>query len=361
MKMRAAVLYELGSPLVVQEVELGGPGPDEVLVRIEACGVCHSDLHILEGEWTGFSPPIVVGHEAAGVVEAVGAGVATVKPGDHVVLGWKTRCGECRFCTAGQPHLCERPQLLAESSSLSTDGRSINRMLTSAYLAEYAVVPKSVAIPIEAEVPLDRAALLACAVMTGVGATMNTAHVRPGDTVAVFGCGGVGVNVIQGAVLCGARQIIGVDIADDKLDYARRFGLTDAVNGMAEDPVAAILRLTAGRGVNYAFDAVGNAKVAEQAFASLDKRGVAVIVGMPAFRERTSIPLPVMPFYGERWVTGSYYGGAVLWRDIPRLADLYLRGKLDLDGLVTRRYPLDAVNEAFADLAGGKPGRGVIV
>jgi S-(hydroxymethyl)glutathione dehydrogenase/alcohol dehydrogenase len=209
--------------------------------------------------------------------------------------------------------------------------------------------------------PLPQAALLGCAVMTGVGAAMNTARVRPGTTVAVYGCGGVGVNVIQGAALCGAARIIGVDLAKDKLDYACRFGLTETINASDCDPVQAILEMSRGMGVDYAFEAVGNARVMEQVFDSLAKRGVAVYVGMPAYREKTRVALPVVPFFGERWVTGSYYGSANLHRDIPRLVDLYLTGKLDLDTLVARRYPLNEVNTAFADLAGGKPGRGIIV
>lgn len=360
MKTKAAVLYEAGSPLTVDEVELGGPGPNEVLVRVAACGVCHSDLHILRGEWANFDPPIVVGHEGAGIVERVGKGVDTVAPGDPVVLGWKPRCGACRYCIAGQPHLCESPPLLAEGSSLTVAGTKANRMLTSAYFAEYAVVPKSVAIPIRRDMPLDLASLLGCAVMTGVGAAVNTARVRPGSTVAVFGCGGVGINIIQGAALCGAARIIGVDISADKLDYARRFGLTDTVDAQTGDPVKRIAELTDSIGVDYGFEAVGSAAVMEQVFASLDKTGVATFVGLPAFRETARVSLPVMPFFGERWVTGSYYGGANLWRDIPRLVDLYLAGKLALEGLITRRYPLEQINDAFADLAAGVPGRGVI-
>ena len=360
-RMKAAVLYQAGSPLVVQEVELHGPGRNEVLVRVAVCGVCHSDLHILRGEWAGFDPPIVVGHEGAGIVEHVGEGVTAVRPGDHVVLGWKTRCGECAYCISGRPYLCDRSPRLDEASSLLKDDLRINRMLSSGFLAGYAVVPQSIAIPIRAEMPLAQASLLGCAVMTGVGAAVNTARVQPGSTVAVFGCGGVGVNVVQGAALCGATQIIGVDIAEDKLEYARAFGLTHGVNAAQEDPVAAIRSLTGGVGADYSFEAIGNAKVAEQAFAALGKGGVAVIIGMPAFRETTHLSLPVMPFFGDRWVTGSYYGGANLWRDVPRMVDLYLAGKLDLDRLVARRYPLEEVNQAFADLAGGRPGRGLIV
>jgi S-(hydroxymethyl)glutathione dehydrogenase/alcohol dehydrogenase len=234
-------------------------------------------------------------------------------------------------------------------------------MLATAFLSAYAVVPQSAVIPIRPEMPLEQAALLGCAVMTGVGAAMNTARVEPGTTVAVFGCGGVGVNVIQGAALCGAAHIIGVDLAQDKLDYARQFGLTDAINASETDPVTALLERTAGIGADYAFDAVGNVQVMEQCFRSLARRGVAVYIGMPAYRERKSVSLPVVPFFGERWVTGSYYGSANLRRDIPRLVDLYLGDRLDLDTLVARRYPLEEVNAAFADLEIGKPGRGIIV
>jgi S-(hydroxymethyl)glutathione dehydrogenase/alcohol dehydrogenase len=361
MKMMAAVLHDVGAPLMVEEVELGGPGPHEVLVRVAACGVCHSDLHMLKGEWAGYEPPIVVGHEGAGVVEQVGAGVGAVKPGDHVVLGWKTSCRECRFCTSARPYLCERPPQLDTGSAITKDGLPINRHLTNGYFAEYAVVPKSTAVPIGGEIDLDRAALLACAVMTGVGAAVNTAHVRPGSSVVVFGCGGVGINVIQGAALCGAARIIGVDVAEAALEFARQFGLTDTVNAAQTDPVAAVKAMTDGRGVDYAFEAVGSVRTVEQAFSALDKGGQAVVAGIPAFREAARPALPVMDFFGDRSLTASYYGGANLWRDIPRLVDLYLRGKLELDGLITRRYHLAEINQAFADLAAATPGRGVVV
>jgi S-(hydroxymethyl)glutathione dehydrogenase/alcohol dehydrogenase len=359
--MKAAVLYQPGDPMVIEHAELHGPGPGELLVRLAACGVCHSDLHILKGEWAGFDPPIVVGHEGSGTVEAVGQGVSGLSCGDPVVLGWKTHCGQCRECVAGRTHLCDRSPRVAESSKLTVGGRPIGRMLATAFLAEYAVVPQSAVIPIRPEMPLEPAALLGCAVMTGVGAATNTARVEPGTTVAVYGCGGVGVNVVQGASLCGAARIIGVDLSKAKLDYARHFGLTDAIDATKGDPVTALLEHTGGTGVDYAFEAVGNVQVMEQCFRSLAKRGVAVYVGMPAYRERKQVSLPVVPFFGERWVTGSYYGSANLRRDIPRLVELYLGGKLDLDTLVARRYPLDEVNRAFADLEAGQPGRGIIV
>lgn len=360
-KMRAAVHYQTGTPMVIEQAELEGPGPGEVLVRLSACGVCHSDLHILKGEWAGFDPPIVVGHEGAGLVEQTGPGVTGLTRGDPVVLGWKTHCGQCRECIAGRFHLCDQSPRVAESSTLTVNGNPINRMLSTAFLAEYTVVPQSAVIPIRPEMPLEPASLLGCAVMTGVGAAMNTARVAPGTTVVVYGCGGVGVNVIQGAALCGAARIIGVDLAENKLDYARRFGLTDAIDASKQDPVDVILERTGGTGADYAFDAVGNVKVMEQAFRSLAKRGIAVYVGMPAYREKKQVSLPVVPFFGERWVTGCYYGSANLRRDIPRLVDLCLGGKLDLDALIARRYALADVNTAFADLENGEPGRGIIV
>jgi S-(hydroxymethyl)glutathione dehydrogenase/alcohol dehydrogenase len=360
-RMRAAVLHEVGSPLVLEEVELHGPSRDELLVRVAACGVCHSDWHMIKGEWAGFSPPIIVGHEGAGVVEQVGEGVTGVQPGDHVVLGWKTSCGQCRYCRDGRPYLCESSPTLSADSAIMMGDRRINRHFANGYFAEYAIGHRSTAIPIRKDVPLDRAALLACAVMTGVGAAINTARVCPGSSVAVFGCGGVGVNVIQGAALCGALRIIGVDLADGKLEYARRFGMTDGVNAAVDNPLQAIQALTGGRGVDFAFEASGSMKAMQQAFAALGRGGKAIIAGIPAFRESAELALPIMPFYGDRWVTGAYYGGANLWRDIPVLVDLYRLGKLNLDDQITRRYTLDQINEAFADLATGKPGRGVIV
>ena len=332
--MKAAVLYEAGRPQVVEEVELRGPGRDEVLARVTACGVCHSDLHIIRGEWAGFEPPLVAGHEGAGIVEEVGEGVKHVRPGDHIVLGWKSSCGECRYCVAGRPYLCADSPRPEPTSSISKRGQTIRRSSIFAYFAEFAVVPKSVAIPIPVDVPLDRAALLSCAVATGVGAVVNTAKVRPGATVAVFGCGGVGLGVVQGAAMSGAARVIGVDLRPEKLEFAGRFGLTDAVNGSECDAVAAIVELTGGVGADYAFEAVGSAAVVEQAMASLARGGVCVVAGMPAYRGETRVSIPLMPLFGDRWITASYYGGTNLQRDIPRLVDLYRRGKLDLTSLI---------------------------
>jgi len=359
--MKAAVLHRFGDPLALEEVELRGPGSDEVLVRIAACGVCQSDLHIIRGEWKGFDPPLIAGHEGAGVVESVGDAVTHVRSGDHVVVGWKSSCGACRQCIEARPHLCTSPPRPLPSSSISRGGELINRSFIFAYFAEYAVVPKSVVIRVPEAIPHGRAALLACAVATGVGAAVNTAQVRPGATVAVFGCGGVGLNVIQGARLCGASRIIGIDISQGKLAYAQPFGVTDTVNAADGDAVDAVLALTGGFGADYAFEAAGSSRVIEQAMAATAHGGTCVIAGMPGFRGEVDLALPLMPFFGDRWLTASYYGGTNLRRDIPMLADLYLRGKLELDALVTRTYALEDINRAFADLVSGKPGRGVVL
>lgn len=357
--MKAAVLYEFGSPFVVEEVELRGPAEHEVLVRAGAAGVCHSDVHVAAGHWEGLSVPLVGGHECAGVVEKVGRGVTMVKPGDHILTSWWPNCGQCFYCLSGRPNLCDNPVQLSPATSMWKNEQKIN-IINQGGFAEYFVVPEAAAIPIKKEVPMHIAAVMGCAVMTGVGAVMNTAKVRPGATVAVFGCGGVGLNVIQGACLCGAARIIGVDLADDKLVNARGFGLTDSVNAAKRDPVEAVKELTGGAGVDYAFEAIGNFKAIEQAVNSLRKGGLAVVVGVPANRN-DPVRFPYENLNGERTITGSLYGSANMRIDFPRLVDLYLSGKLDLDRLVTRKYHLDEINQAFSHMLKGQVGRGVIV
>lgn len=358
MKIKAAVLYEANSPLVVEEVELRGPGPGEVLVRLAASGVCHSDYHVVKGDWT-YDLPIILGHEGAGIVEQLGEGVTAVDPGDRVVLSWMPNCGQCTYCITGRPNLCDNPPDVAQASGMWKGDLRLNLLAHVASFAEYTVVPESGAIPIREDMPLDRASLLGCGVMTGVGAAINTARVRPGSTVAVFGCGGVGLNVIQGAALAGAGRIIAVDVQDHKLEFARRFGATDGTNASEQDPVEAIKGLTGGEGADYAFEAIGIPLVMEQAFTSVRRGGMAVIVGMPPHGERMCFSASLL--YGERVLTGSLYGSGNLQVDIPRLVDLYLRGKLDLDTLVARRYALEEVNDAFAAMGSGEVGRGVIV
>ena len=358
MNIRAAVLYEANTPLVVEEVELRGPGPSEVLVNLAASGVCHSDYHIVKGDWP-HAMPLVLGHEGAGIVEKVGAGVTKVKPGDHVALSWKPNCGRCDYCITGRPHLCVNTQDISETSGMWLGDLKLNMYNRVASFAEYTVAPEAGMIPIPEEMPLDRASLLGCAVMTGVGAVINTARVWPGSTVAVFGCGGVGLNMIQGAALASAGRIIAVDVQDHKLEFARQFGATDGVNASEQDPVEAIKALTGGEGVDFAFEAIGIPEVMEQAFISVRRGGMAVVVGIPERGRRMSFPTNLL--IGERTLTGSLYGSGNLRLDIPRLVDFYLAGKLDLDTLVARRYPLEGVNDAFAAMGGGEVGRGVLV
>lgn len=358
MKIKAAVLYEANSPLVVEEVELRGPGPGEVLVRFAGSGVCHSDYHIVKGDWP-HALPLVLGHEGAGIVEEVGEGVTVVKPGDHVVLSWKPNCGRCDYCITGRPHLCTDTQDIGEASGMWLGDQKLNMYNRVASFAEYTVAPEAGIIPIREEMPLDRASLLGCAVMTGVGAVINTARVRPGTTVTVFGCGGVGLNMIQGARLASAGRIIAVDVQDHKLDFARRFGATDGINASRQDPVEAIRQLTGGEGADYAFEAIGIPLVMEEAFTSVRRGGMAVIVGIPERGQRMSFPTNLL--IGERILTGSLYGSGNLRIDIPRLVDFYLTGKLDLDTLMARSYALEEVNDAFAAMGDGEVGRGVIV
>jgi len=364
-KTRAAVLYARESPLVVEELELDPPRAGEVLVRLAASGVCHSDLHVISGT-IGEIPPVVLGHEGAGTVEAVGEGVESVRPGDAVVLAFVSACGRCRPCTEGRPNLCvthwrtlPRGTLLDGTCRLHKGETPIRQMLRLGTMSERAVVAESAVIRVAPDTPLDKAALLGCGVMTGVGAVMNTAKVEPGSAVAVLGAGGVGLNVIQGAALVGAGRIIAVDVSPMKLELARRFGATETVDASKEDPVAAVMALTDGEGVDYAFEAIGEGKTVEQAFGMLRPMGTAVVIGIPSPEARVSLPLANFP-RGERRLVGSMYGSARMRVDMPRLLALYRQGRLRLDELVTRTYSLDEVNDAIEDLRAGRNARGLL-
>ena len=362
--MRAAVLYEANKPLVVEDVTLEAPHAGEVLVRIAASGVCHSDYHVVDGSWTHVALPVVLGHEASGVVEAVGPGVTLVQPGDPVIISFVASCGRCPDCTVGQPHLCSgfnAPEGAMPDGTyhLRLGDTRLNHFGRTSSFAEYAVIHESQAIRIRPDMPLDVAALIGCAVMTGVGAVVNTARVEPGSTVAVFATGGVGLNVIHGAVLAGASQIIAVDTRDNKLEFARAAGASHVVNASKDDPVKAIKDLTNGRGVDYAFDAIGLPQVSRQCYEAIRRGGTAVVVGMaPTGAE---IPIPATIPGDEKTVKGSFYGSTRPRVDFPRLVDYYLSGRLPLDKIISRRYRLDEINEAFAALARGDNARGVIV
>ena len=359
--MKAAVMNAVNEPLKLEEVQLRNPGHGEVLVRTVASGVCHSDLHFMEGLWP--TPlPVVLGHEAAGVVEEVGEGVSYVKPGDAVVLSFVPFCGTCRDCVSGRPHLCTNPAARLPAGPeagprLTRDGSPVNQFASVGSFAERMLVPEGGVVKAPEGMPLDKAALVGCSVMTGVGAVINTARVEPGATVAVIGTGGVGLNVIQGAVLAGASQIIAIDMLDNKLEYARTMGATDTVNASKDDPVQAVQSLVRG-GVDYAFEAIGNTKAASQAFDMVRRGGTAVVVGMMPFGSK--IELNGAAFLGEKSIIGSFYGSTRFRVDMPRLCDFYLRGRLKLDELVSRHYPLDQINEAYDAMRRGEVARSVL-
>lgn len=361
--IRAAVMYDYNQPLKVEELEVKEPRPDEVVVKIAAAGVCHSDLSMLQGK-IPIPPPSVLGHEGAGVVEAVGRDVHDLQPGDHVVLSWVENCGKCPYCVAGTEHLCEaniQSMLTGGEGVFQRNGTVINRTAGVGCFAEKTVVKATAAIRIPKDVPLDRACLVGCGVMTGVGAAINTAHVAPGQTVAVFGCGGVGLNVIQGAALAGASTIIGVDLVASKLELARQFGATDVVDAAkTPDVPGAIREKTGGLGVDYAFEVIGAPPVIARAFASLKRGGKVVVVGVVPMG--VDVSLPGFSFaLEEKSVIGSLYGSARVHRDMPRMIELYMRKKLKLDELVSRRISLEQVNEAFEAMEKGEVARSVIV
>jgi S-(hydroxymethyl)glutathione dehydrogenase / alcohol dehydrogenase len=364
--MRAAVLYEARQPMVLEEVELEAPHAGEVMVRIAAAGVCHSDYHVIDGSWhgAGYPMPMVLGHEASAIVEAIGHGVTRVKPGDRVILSFIPTCGRCVSCVRGEPHLCsgmrsDAGTLADGTRRLRRNGQEINHMGHASFFADRAIVHESQAIPIPDAMPLDRAALIGCAVMTGVGAVLNTAKVEPGSTVAVFATGGVGLNVIQGAALINASKIIAIDLLDNKLEYARAVGATHTVNSKRDDPVEAIRELTQGAGVDYAFDAIGLSSVSRQAYDSTRRGGTTVIVGMSPTGSEIAIPGTIAG--ASKTVKGCFYGSIRPTIDFPRLVDFYLQGRLKLDQIISRRYRFDEINDAFAALARGENARGVLV
>lgn len=366
MKIQAAVLHAAQTPFEITELDLDDPREGEVRVKIAACGVCHSDYHLLTGT-TRHPLPVVCGHEGAGVVESVGAGVTRVKPGDHVTLSWSPDCGECFYCRAGKPNLCETftepiwaGVMLDGTTRLHLpNGDPVYAYCGLATFGEYVVVPQQSCIPIRKDVPLKVAALVGCAVATGVGAAMYTAGVRPGESLVVLGCGGVGLNVLQGAALCGAGTIIAVDTNPAKMALAQQFGATHTLLSDG-DTLKAIRDLTGGRGVDHAFEAVGIPALQELALDAARPGGTAVLAGLSAMGSSTNLPGAVLT-RTEKTVKGSYYGSVNPARDFPLMLDLYMAGKLKLDELVSREYQLSEINEAFDSMLGGEVARGVIV
>lgn len=361
--MKAAVLNEYAAPLELEEVEIEPPRAGEVRVNIGATGVCHSDYHVIKGEWK-YGLPMILGHEAAGIVESVGANVTGVQPGDHAVISFRPACGVCRLCAMGRSVLCEgrtgdRFKMHDGTARIHRKGEDLLVLARVGSFAEQIVVPAEQVVPVRKDVPMDVLALIGCAVTTGVGAVVNAAKVEPGSTVAVIGCGGVGLNVIQGAALVNASRIIAVDLLDNKLDYARQFGATDTVNPKNGDPVEQVRNLTNG-GVDYAFEVIGNGKTVEQAIQMTRVAGTACIVGMAPQGSVSSFD-PLLFVQKETKLIGTWYGSARPRIDFPRMIELMLAGKLKVNELISRRYSLDEINEGFERLGRGEVARGVIV
>lgn len=353
--MKAAIVRQVGAPVEIVDVDVSDPGPGEVRVQMHATGVCHSDLSFQNGTLPGVLPAIL-GHEGAGVVTKAGAGVTSVKPGDHVILNWVPSCGSCYFCVRGEYQLCMQPRGAAEPR-LFLDGQPIPGVAGMGTFAEEMVVSENAVVAIPDDVPMDIAALIGCGVMTGAGAALNTARVLPGSTVVVIGCGGVGVNVIQGARVCGAATIVAVDRFPQKLEMAKRFGAT---HGVAPEGLGELShQLTGGIGFDYAFEVIGLSSTIRQAWDATRRGGTTVVVGAGRFDDVVGISAFEL-FFSEKTLVGSVYGSANVRRDFPRLIALWKSGQLDLQGLVSKHIALGAVQDAFQAMERGEVIRQVV-
>ena len=361
MKSKAVVAHALNK-LAVEEVDIDDPKAGEVLVKLGATGVCHSDLSVLNGT-IPMPLPMVLGHEGAGVVEKVGAGVTNVAVGDHVVMSFVPSCGECWFCQRGEHQFCSagtpNGMMLDGTSRVHLSGADLATMQFLGCMSQYSVVPAISVVKIDKSLPFEQAALVGCGVMTGAGAAMKTAGVTPGSTVAVFGCGGVGLSTIQGARIAGAGTIIGVDLNEDKLALAKEFGATHTVNA-SSDPVGPVREITGGIGVDYSFEVIGIPAVMAQAYAAARRGGTVCIVGLGKITESVPMNAMLLSVEGKKTI-GSFYGDANFRVDMPMLLDLYRAGKLDLDRMITKTYKIDDALQAFTDLESGANARGVIV
>jgi alcohol dehydrogenase len=372
MKIRAAVLNRMGAeapyavskPLRIETLDLDGPGRDEVLVRIGAAGLCHSDLSVINGDRPR-PMPMALGHESAGIVEALGEDVTDLAVGDHVVMVFMPSCGHCLSCAEGRPALCEpgavangAGTLLSGKRRLHCDGVDINHHLGVSGFADYAVVSRRSVVKIDGDLPLDEAALFGCAVLTGVGAVVNTAHLQPGQSAAVIGLGGVGLSSVLGAVASGARQIVAIDLSDDKLGLARQLGASHTVNARDPDAAEQVRELTGG-GVDFAFEMAGAVRAMELAFKITRRGGTTITAGLPP--PGAALPVPLVQLVAEeRTLKGSYIGTCVPTRDIPRYVALYRTGRLPVDRLMSGKLTLDQINEGFDRLHEGKAVRQVI-
>jgi S-(hydroxymethyl)glutathione dehydrogenase/alcohol dehydrogenase len=367
MHIHAAILWEQGLPLSVEPAELDTPGPGEVLVELQAAGVCHSDLHPARGDWPA-KTPLVLGHEGAGIVREIGPAVTSLKAGDHVVLCWAPACGVCAPCLEGRAALCDRVEkvtfrnrLPSKASRLHARGQDLAPFLGTACFSDFVVVPEGGAIPVARDIPFDALATIGCAVITGVGAVTNAARAPKGSRVAVIGAGGVGLNVVQGAAIAGCERIIAIDLRPRPLEIAREFGATDTIGGTDASPdVAEVVReLTAGRGADFVFDTVGSPATLALALTVTRKGGAVVLTGLSRMDAQAAFPM--FPFVmQEKRLLGSVYGSGQPARDIPRLVSLYQEGRLKLGELVSRTYALDQVNDALTALAASDGARGVI-
>ncbi len=357
--MKAAVFHEANQPLTIEDVEIEKPGRREVLLRTAYAGLCHSDLHFMEGLYP-YPTPAVLGHEGAAVVEAVGEDVTYVKPGDHVITCLSVFCGECPQCMTGHPNLCENTEvklLPGVARRLKWKGQVLHQAFNLSVFAEQMVVHEHAVVKINPEIPLDRAALVGCGVMTGVGAVFHAAKVEPGSTVAVLGCGGIGLSAVNGAALAGAERIIAIDTNPAKLELAKLMGATDTINASNVDAVVAVKELTGG-GVPYSFEAIGLKNTAEQSFAMLRPGGVATIIGMIPLG--TKIELHGFDFLRDKKIQGTSMGGNRFRVDMPRLLELWRQGRLKLDHLISGQIKLNEINEGFAKLKSGTPVRNLI-
>ncbi|MEK9821660.1 MAG: Zn-dependent alcohol dehydrogenase [Gammaproteobacteria bacterium] len=357
--MKAAVFQEANKPLTIEDVDIVDPRAGEVLVRTSCSGVCHSDLHFVDGLWQ-LPMSCVLGHEAAGVVEAIGEGVTYVKPGDRVIMSFRPFCGTCYYCLGGRPNLCNDPSISAASlNRLQWKGQPIMQFASVGSFAEMMVTSENGIVKIPDEMPMAEAALIGCGVMTGVGAALYTAQVPGGADVAVIGCGGIGLNIIQGCRIAGAAKIIAIDIIDSKLEMASQFGATHTINSSSIDNLEeAIQELTDGNGVEYAFEAIGVPAAATQAFNITRPGGTAVVVGMHPLGSEIAVPGPA--FLQEKKLVGCMYGSTRFREHMPKLIDLFLQDKLDLTSLVSRRLQLEDVNEAFRSMKAGEVARSVL-
>ncbi len=367
MKTKAAVIYAPKEPLRIQELEIDEPKFGEVRVKMAAVGLCHSDYHVIAGDRPVGMMPMAMGHEGAGVVESVGAGVTRCKPGDHVVLTFIPSCGKCRWCLSGHSHACVEGAGLAKGPQRdgtyrlrNSAGQNVGQFCMLGAFSEYVIANQDQVCVIEKEFPLDVVCLVGCGVAGGFGAVVHRAQVTPGSSVLVVGVGGVGMNVVQGARAVGATTIVAADVVERKLEWAKNFGATHVVNSGKEDLVARVMEITGGAGVDYAFEAISTPATIAQAFAATGKLGTVIVIGLSPM---TADSIPIAPLnlvLGQKTLMGTLYGASNPQVEIPRLLNLYKHGKLKLDELVTKTYTLDEINLGYADMLAGKNIRGVV-